>query len=103
MDVRILMPLMTRKSGAHERFLERVDLRHADRPIVQKSPLASFRREQLVARRIKAQPYNHLLPMLQRDRYTEHGESVGEVRRPIERVDIPAILASGFAQAFFLA
>src|SRR5579884_1072581 len=71
-----------------------------DWTLIQIGPPAEFRREQLIARWIEADSGNHFVLMLQTHRHTKHRKSVGEVRSAIERVNVPAIVASRISEAF---
>ena len=78
------------------------DLRNVHARAVQVSAASLFRGEQFVARGIVENARDALTLMLQRHRDAEHGKAVREIRRPVQRIDIPAIVAAAIgARAFF--
>jgi len=70
---------------------------------VQPRSLSALRGKHLIARRVvKNANFKLLVFSHQRNRDAEHGIAMREVRRAIQRIDVPAIVGAGIAaRAFF--
>ncbi len=96
------MPLLARKPRRRQRLLQRLHLRHMNLPPVQPRALALLRRKHLIAQRIVDHASHHLAICIRRQpgarrsspsNHAERRKPMRKVRRPIQRIDIPAILA----------
>src|SRR5262249_58678641 len=88
----MLTPVV-RKAGREQGVLEACRLRDRDRGAVQTRTTAPGRREDLLPDRVVDEPEHEVVTARQRERHRELGMAVGEVRRAVERIDVPARLA----------
>src|SRR6478735_6788462 len=102
-DVRVLMPFVAGESGCHQALFQLGYRRYMDRTAIQKRATSLFRREHFVAARVKDHAGDSLALAFQRNRNTKDGIAMGKVRGAIERVNIPAKVAAGFAPAALFA
>src|SRR5262245_61733902 len=83
---------VVRKARAEQGVRQLVDVGGPDRAAIQLSTLAPRRTERLAAERIVHQAEDPLSLMLERDGDGAVGIPVDEVRGPVERIDVPAIV-----------
>src|SRR5579884_3680113 len=106
-DVRVLVPLVAGETGGYQALVQLADLRYVKRLAVEFGAFALLRGEEFIACRIVNHTRNPDLlilgTMLNRHRNGEHGESVGKVSGPIERIHIPAIFAAAVFQSLLFA
>src|SRR5277367_830327 len=92
MNVGIRQPLMDRKSGAKKAGSQRIHFRNENSLLVQRRAAAPRRREKLIIKRIVNNSRKKLAPLSQRNRDRKTRVPVREIRRPIQRIDVPAKL-----------
>src|SRR5882762_5792028 len=95
-NIRILVPLLTGEPGGQQGLLQRSGFRDLDRLAVKMRSSSLLCGKQLIARgivndRSNASPVLTGCPMLQAHGNAEDRKSVREVRRAVERIDVPAI------------
>jgi len=87
-------PDVIRKAGGQKALPKIADLRDPDLPAVQSGAPVFSGREQLLPHRVVDKPQDGPAAVLQRRRDTKDRERVGEVRRPVEGVQDPAIFGA---------
>src|SRR5262249_23592225 len=88
--------------GAHQRVRQVVDVRDLDRPTVQLRTPSALRAEGLTAERVVHQTEHEHALMLERDGDRTMRISMDEIRRAVERVHVPDVLAPGGTRWRFL-
>src|SRR5206468_901605 len=88
-----MLPAIVRETGAEEGVVEDVDARYLDRHAVQPRTAAAQRREPLAAERVVDQREGEIVPPRKRKGDGEVGVAVCEVRRSVERIDVPPMFA----------
>src|ERR1700733_2335521 len=112
-DIRILVPLPAGKAGSQKAFLQRSRFRNMDGLTVELRAPSLLRGKQLVSRGIVngcgdalafvVEPLVVQSNVFQSNRHAENRKSVREVRRAVERINIPAILAALVAESLLFA
>ena len=102
-DVGVLVALVAGETGGHQALLELADRRHASSPAIQERPASLFRRKHLIAGGIKDHARNPLTFVLKRQGDTEYWITMSKIRCAIQRINIPAEVATGFTPAALLA
>ena len=101
-NVRVLVALVTGKSSGHQTFRQVRCFRNRDALAIQGCAASLLGREKLVARGIVKNTCDAFAFVFDTERDAEHRITVREVRRTVERIDIPARVAAGFnAGPFF--
>src|SRR5882757_201142 len=100
--IRAAMPLLARKPRPRQRLLQRSNLRNRNLLAVQRRSLASLPGKHLIPQRVVDHASHYLAirigsqprrTSLQAQNHAERRKPMRKVRRPIQRIDIPAILA----------
>src|SRR5215471_18309546 len=102
-NIGIFVPFMTRESGAHQTFRQTRHLRNMNWPSIQPGSATLFRGENFVPARIVQDSSDPLTFVLERNRNAEDRIAMSEIRRAIERIDVPAEVAAGFDSAALFA
>src|SRR5437660_11641444 len=99
MDVRVLMPLVAGKASGNQALFDAAHSRNMTGAAVQERSASLFRREHLIPAGIVNNAGDSLALVFQRNRDAKYRVTVSEVGGAIQRVNIPAEVASGFATA----
>src|SRR5215471_9295754 len=102
-NIGIFVPFMTGESGAHKAFRQTRHLRNMNRTSIQPGSATLFRGEHLIPAWVIKDPRDALAFVVQRNRNAEDGIAMSEIRRAIERIDVPAEVAAGFDSAALFA
>src|SRR5215469_12756873 len=102
-NIGIFVPFMTRESGAHQAFRQTRHLRNMNRTSIQPGSTTLFRGEHFISTGVIKDSGDPLTFVLQRNRNAEDRIAMSEIRRAIERIDVPAEVAAGFDSAALFA
>src|SRR5215831_9966896 len=102
-NIRVLMTFVTGESGGHQTLFQPRDIGNMDRAAVEKRSAALLRRKHFVARRIINNTGDPPALIFQSHGNAKDRIAVSKVRGAIERVNVPAKVAAGFATAALFA
>src|SRR5215472_12018499 len=102
-NIGILVPFMTGESGAHQAFRQTPHLGNLNGTPIQPGSATLFRGKHFIPAWVIEDSSDPLAFVLQRNRNAEDGIAVSEIRRAIERIDVPAEVAAGFDSAALFA
>src|SRR5690349_17559268 len=99
MNIDIVMPLAAGNTGGRQAVRQAPRLRYVNPPVVQVGPGPALGSEHLLPDRIVDYPGDDFFTARQSQRHVEHGKTVREIRRPVERVHVPTVLGRSLATA----
>src|SRR5215472_8328670 len=102
LQIRTELPILHREACAKQARRQRAGRRNVNRPAVQRGALPQFGGEKLIVERIMYNAGYQLVSLGQSDGHAKARITMREVRRAVQRIDVPAkvglLLAS---RAFF--